>query len=50
LERKITTDGVLIYPDGSKYFLKNGECINHAGELIETDSKKNKPDTNTRKI
>jgi|GEM_PF-6764930 len=28
LRRKITIEGVLIYPDGSKIFLKNGECVN----------------------
>jgi hypothetical protein len=39
---KITTDGTVIYPNGFKVILKNGECVDRDGNITEFSNTKNK--------
>lgn len=40
---KLTTGGIVIYPNGSKIVLKNGECIDREGNITDlSNTKRNK--------
>jgi hypothetical protein len=41
---KVTTEGIVIYPDGSRMILKNGECIDKEGNVMDFSG------TKTRKL
>ena len=46
---RLTTGGMVIYPNGIKIFLKNGECIDREGNITDISNTKKKkgkdPDT-----
>lgn len=49
---KLTTGGIVIYPNGSKIVLKNGECIDREGNITDLSNTKKKKgkDNNTMEL
>jgi uncharacterized protein DUF6799 len=45
---KITIDGTVIYPNGDRVVLKNGECVNQEGNIVDFSNPKDKKAQNDK--